>query len=42
MILFHVANLAYLLKHDTVYGRYEKEISHTNDSFTIDGNTIKV
>jgi len=35
-------NLAYLLKYDSVYGRYEKEISHTNDSLIIDGMNIKV
>jgi glyceraldehyde 3-phosphate dehydrogenase len=35
-------NLAYLLKHDTVYGRYEKEISYNNDSFIIEGKTVKV
>jgi len=35
-------NLAYLLKHDTVYGRYEKEILHTDDSLIINGKTIKV
>ncbi len=35
-------NLAYLIKHDTVYGRYEKEIIYTDDSFIMDGKTIKV
>jgi glyceraldehyde 3-phosphate dehydrogenase len=40
--LVPIDNLAYLLKLDTVYGRYEKEILHTNDSFKIKGKTIKV
>ena len=35
-------NLAYLIKHDTVYGRYEKEVLHTHDSFIINGKKIKV
>lgn len=35
-------NLAYLLKYDTVYGRYEKEISHKNSALIIDGKEIKV
>ena len=35
-------NLAYLIKHDTVYGRYEKELTYTEDSFIIDGKKIKV
>lgn len=35
-------NLAYLLKYDTVYGRYEKEISHKNGILVVDGKEIKV
>src|SRR3989338_146714 len=37
-------NLAYLLKYDTVYGRYEKEVSHTeedgNHYLVVDGKKI--
>ena len=35
-------NLAYLLKYDTVYGRYEKEVNHSQDTLIIDGKVIKV
>jgi glyceraldehyde 3-phosphate dehydrogenase len=35
-------NLAYLLKFDTVYGRYEKKVDFTEDSLIIDGNEIPV
>jgi glyceraldehyde 3-phosphate dehydrogenase len=34
--------LAYLLKYDTVYGRYEKEVKADGDSLVIDGRKIKV
>ena len=34
-------NIAYLLKYDTVYGVYNKEVSHTEDSLTVDGNKIQ-
>lgn len=30
-------NLAYLLKYDTVYGRYPKRVEHTQDSLIIEG-----
>lgn len=40
--LIHPQNLVYLIKHDTVYGRYEKEIVNTDDSLIIDGKSIKV
>ncbi len=35
-------NLAYLLKYDTVYGRYEKDVTHTSDSLIVDGKKFKV
>lgn len=35
-------NLAYLLKYDSVYGRYEKNIVVKDGSFVIDGQEIKV
>ncbi|WP_422857751.1 type I glyceraldehyde-3-phosphate dehydrogenase [Flagellimonas sp. S174] len=34
-------NIAYLLKYDTVYGVYGKEVTHTEDSLTVDGNKIQ-
>ncbi|MEL7473482.1 MAG: type I glyceraldehyde-3-phosphate dehydrogenase [Planctomycetota bacterium] len=34
-------NLAYLLKYDTMHGRFGKHVSATEDSFTIDGQTTK-
>jgi glyceraldehyde 3-phosphate dehydrogenase len=40
--LVPVSNLAYLLKYDTVYGRYEKEVKHDADSITVGGHNIKV
>jgi glyceraldehyde 3-phosphate dehydrogenase len=33
-------NLAYLLKYDTVYGRYPKPVDHTDNSLIIDGKEI--
>ena len=33
---------AHLFKYDSTYGRYKGEVSHTADSFTIDGRTIKL
>jgi glyceraldehyde 3-phosphate dehydrogenase len=33
-------NLAYLLKYDTVYGRYGKEIRATSDKLVVDGKEI--
>jgi len=35
-------NLAYLLKYDTVYGNYEKEVITKNSSFIVDGKEIQV
>lgn len=35
-------NLAYLLKYDSVYGRYEKEVSANQDELTVDGKKIKL
>src|SRR6185436_1735772 len=35
-------NLAYLLKYDTVYGRYEKMVESDSDSLVVDGNKYKV
>ena len=35
-------NLAYLLKYDTVYGRYEKEVSHKDGTLVVEGKEIKV
>ncbi len=34
--------LAHLLKYDSVLGNLEQEISHTDDSITVDGDTFKV
>ena len=35
-------NLAYLLKYDTVYGRYGKPVEHTDDSLIVDGKEYPV
>jgi glyceraldehyde 3-phosphate dehydrogenase len=35
-------NLAYLLKYDTVYGRYGKDVVATADALTIDGRRVPV
>jgi glyceraldehyde 3-phosphate dehydrogenase len=35
-------NLAYLLKYDTVYGRYPKQVEHTEGSLIIDGKEYPV
>jgi glyceraldehyde 3-phosphate dehydrogenase len=35
-------NLAYLLKYDTVYGRYEKTVDYTEESLIIDGQEYPV
>ena len=37
-----IKNLAYLLKYDTVYGRYNKEVKIDNGSLVIDGKLVKV
>lgn len=35
-------NLAYLLKYDTVYGRYPKEVSHDEQHLIVDGRRYRV
>jgi glyceraldehyde 3-phosphate dehydrogenase len=35
-------NLAYLLRHDTVYGRYHKTVTATGDSLIIGGRPVPV
>jgi len=32
----------YLFRHDSVHGKFKGEVSHTADSLTINGNTVKV
>ncbi len=34
-------NLAYLLKYDTMHGRFGNEVSADENSFTVDGNMVK-
>ena len=34
--------LAHLLKYDSVLGRFDADVSYTDDSITVDGHTIKV
>lgn len=34
--------LAHLLKYDTTYGKYEGEISHSDNSITVNGKEIKI
>ncbi|RII18476.1 Glyceraldehyde-3-phosphate dehydrogenase 2 [Streptomyces sp. YIM 130001] len=36
------ATTAHLLKYDTILGRLKSEVSHTEDTITVDGHTIKV
>ncbi|MEU2656583.1 type I glyceraldehyde-3-phosphate dehydrogenase [Streptomyces sp. NPDC007325] len=36
------ATTAHLLKYDTILGRLKAEVSHTADTLTVDGHTIKV
>ncbi|MEU0101570.1 type I glyceraldehyde-3-phosphate dehydrogenase [Streptomyces sp. NPDC006267] len=36
------ATTAHLLKYDTVLGRLKAEVSHTADTITVDGHTVKV
>lgn len=36
-----VENMAYLLKYDTVYGRYEREVDVDGGNLVIDGKTIR-
>ncbi|WP_082209849.1 type I glyceraldehyde-3-phosphate dehydrogenase [Fischerella sp. PCC 9605] len=35
-------NLAYLLKYDTVYGKYDKRVENTSDRIIIDGKSYRV
>ena len=35
-------NMAYLLKYDTVYGRYEKSVETKNGTLMVDGKEIKI
>src|SRR5215211_2270947 len=35
-------NLAYLVKYDTVYGRYQREVSAAEGALVVDGNRISV
>ncbi len=39
--LVPVENIAYLLKYDSVYGIYEKEVTHDENHLIIDGKKIK-
>jgi glyceraldehyde 3-phosphate dehydrogenase len=34
-------NLSYLLKYDTVHGRFKANVTHDENSFTVDGKTTK-
>ncbi len=34
--------LAYLLKHDSNYGTYDREVSHDDDNIIVDGHKVKV
>ena len=34
--------MAYMLRYDTVHGRFEGEISYTDESITVNGKTIQV
>ncbi|MGX4692865.1 type I glyceraldehyde-3-phosphate dehydrogenase [Streptomyces sp. JNUCC 63] len=36
------ATTAHLLKYDTILGRLKQEVSHTEDTITVDGHAIKV
>lgn len=36
-----VESIAYLLKYDSVYGIYEKDVSHDDDNLIVDGKKIK-
>lgn len=37
-----IENLAYLLKYDTVYGKYNKEVTTENGNLVVDGKRVKV
>src|SRR5690606_4420217 len=34
-------NLAYLLKHDSTHGRFQREVKGGESSFTVDGNEVR-
>jgi glyceraldehyde 3-phosphate dehydrogenase len=36
------ATLAHLLKYDSIFGRLNAELTHTKDTLTVDGKTIKI
>ena len=36
------ATMAHLLKYDSVFGRFDKEVKVTNDGFSVDGSDIKL
>lgn len=38
--LLNLRNAAYLLKYDSVYGRFEKEVSTADDQLVVDGKAI--
>lgn len=40
--LIHVENLAYLLKYDTVYGRYDKTVEYDKEHLIVDGKKYLV
>ncbi|MEW6115742.1 MAG: type I glyceraldehyde-3-phosphate dehydrogenase [Nitrospirota bacterium] len=40
--LIPLDNLAYLLKYDTVYGRYERTVSHEGNSLVVDGKRYEL
>jgi glyceraldehyde 3-phosphate dehydrogenase len=37
-----IENLAYLLKYDTIYGRYSRDVKAENGNLVVDGKSIKV
>ena len=40
--LTNTKTMAHLLRHDTVYGAYNKQIEFTEDDITVNGKNIKV
>src|SRR5690606_40127473 len=38
--IISIENLIYLIKYDTVYGRYEKDVSHDGQTLIVDGTRI--
>ena len=39
--IVNIENIAYLLKYDSVYGIYEKEVTHDENNLIVDGQKIK-